>query len=331
MNLLGSSISVLGFFSLSLVLWFGSSSLNNESSGTPKVLEVDSMSYKVELGRQLFYDQLLSRDSSVSCATCHRQELAFTDGHPKSIGIRNQILSRNSPTLTNVLNRPFLLLDGVNPNLEAQIMAPIQAHDEFDFHITLIVTRLKRNPDYVKLAELGFGTEIDHRVVFKSIASFERTLISDDSPYDRYMKGDKKALSKSQKRGKRLFFDKLYCSKCHTGNDLTNDAITNNGLYVNYADSGRMRLTENEKDRALFKVPTLRNIEVTGPYMHDGSLATLEEVIAHYESGGKENKGKGEVIKPFKISSKERIDLINFLKSLTDQTFLTNPSYRLDN
>jgi cytochrome c peroxidase len=328
MNLWVSSISVIGFFSLSLMLWFGGSPLNDGASSTIRIAD-DSLSVKIEMGRQLFYDPILSRDSTVSCATCHRQELAFTDGHPKSIGIRNQVLSRNSPTLTNVLNRPFLLLDGVNPNLEAQIMAPIQAHDEFDFHILLIVDRLKRSPNYVKLAKDGFGTEIDHRVVFSALATFERILISDDSPYDRYSKGQKNALSKSQKRGRKIFFNKLYCSECHNGNDFTNDEITNNGLYVNYADSGRMRLTEQEEDRSLFKVPTLRNIEVTAPYMHDGSVSTLEDVVAHYESGGKLHKGKSNIIQPFKLSSKEKVDLVNFLKSLTDETFLTNPDFAL--
>ena len=157
MNFTGSSAVVVGFFSLALVIWLGKSPLHFGSTGEISTSEVDSsMSYQIELGKLLFYDQVLSRDSTVSCETCHKQELAFTDGHPKSIGIRDQVLTRNSPTLTNVLNRPFLLLDGVNPNLEAQIMAPIQAHDEFDFHITLIVERLKKTKEGSEVLPEGF-------------------------------------------------------------------------------------------------------------------------------------------------------------------------------
>ena len=298
------------------------------ASYTGDSLEIASQ-YQIELGKRLFYDPVLSRDSTISCATCHKQELAFTDGLPKSIGIRNQVVGRNSPTLTNVGNRPYLLLDGVNPSLEAQIAAPIQEHTEFDFHIRLIVERLKRSDMYVELAKNGFNSEITAFVVSKSIANFERALISKDSPYDLFIRGDKNALSKSQLRGKDLFFDKLYCAKCHNGNDFTNDALTNTGLYTHYADSGRMRLTEKEADRAIFKVPTLRNIEVTGPYMHDGSIETLEDVLDHYSSGGKENPAKSPFIQPFSMSNKDKKDIINFLKSLTDERFLSNEEYQV--
>ena len=284
---------------------------------------------QVELGRYLFYEKALSRDSSISCATCHKQELAFTDGLAKSVGIRDQVVSRNAPTLTNVLNRPYLLLDGVNPTLETQSVVPIQEHKEFDFNIHLIVKRLKRNEKYVDLARKGFDSEITAYVYAKSIAEFERTLISNDSPYDKYINGDQQALTESQVRGKTLFFDRLYCAKCHNGNDFTNDALLNNGLYVEYADSGRMRLTEDEEDRAIFRVPTLRNIEVTGPYMHDGSLLTLEAVIEHYAKGGFNHSAKGKEIVPFALTTEEKEDLINFLKSLTDREFLENPDYGL--
>lgn len=283
---------------------------------------------QVELGRYLFYEKALSRDSSISCATCHKQELAFTDGLPKSIGIRGQVVSRNSPTLTNVLNRPYFLLDGVNPSLEAQTVVPIQEHKEFDFNVHLIVNRLKKNETYVDLAREGFNSEITAFVYSRSIAEFERTLVSDNSLYDKYLRGDSLALTPSQIRGKSLFFDRLYCAKCHNGGDFTNDALLNNGLYSKYADSGRMRLTEREIDRAVFKVPTLRNIEVTAPYMHDGSLSSLDDVIEHYAKGGFNHKAKGKEIIPFKISDSEKVDLINFLKSLTDRDFLENPEYR---
>lgn len=301
---------------------------NRSVQSFPELPETqDSIRYDIELGKRLFYDPVLSRDSTISCATCHVQSLAFTDGRPTSVGLRGRIGKRNAPTLTNVGNRPYLLLDGVNPSLEKQIMAPIQEHTEFDFHIALIVERLKRNPDYVQLAKKAYGEEIDHRTVFNSIASFERTLVSNQSPYDRYRRGDEKALSRSQKRGMNLFFNKLYCAECHSGTDFTNDSLTNNGLYVAYADSGRMRLSELEKDRAIFKTPTLRNIELTAPYMHNGSFSSLEAVIDHYSSGGKNHPKKAQIIQPFKLSKREKQDLIQFLYSLTDNEFISNPDY----
>jgi cytochrome c peroxidase len=286
----------------------------------------DSLTAKIELGRYLFYDSILSRDSSISCASCHHQNKAFTDGEVKSIGFRGQIVSRNSPTLINVLNRKMFLLDGVNPSLESQVTVPIQEHKEFDFHILLIAERLKKNKKYVDLSLRGFGTLPNAQVITGSIAAFERTIITDNSPFDRFKNGDRKAISKSARKGAKLFFDKLYCGACHSAGDLTNDSIANNGLYEVYADKGRFRLTEKKSDIAVFKVPTLRNITMTAPYMHDGSISTLEEVLDHYQSGGKSHVNKSELIQPFKLSEKERIDLLNFFTSLTDSTVLTNPN-----
>lgn len=290
--------------------------------------EIDSThNYRIELGKQLFYDPILSRDSTVSCATCHKQELAFTDGLPQAIGIRKRVGTRNSPTLANVKNRPYLLLDGVNPSLESQAGAPIQEHSEFDFNILLIIDRIKRNELYAKLTKLAFDREVNEYTILKSIAEFERTLISDDSPYDRYLNNDKKALSKAQKRGKDLFMNKLYCAECHSGPDLTDDRLTNNGLYENYEDAGRMRLTEKQEDHGVFKVPTLRNIALTAPYMHNGSLATLDDVLDHYMSGGENHDRKGVEIVSFELTVQERSDLLQFFYALTDSTFITNPDY----
>ena len=324
------NLFLAGFAIVGTVLFSNYKSSGVELSSAPLFFE-DSLelSHKaqVELGRLLFYEKALSRDSTISCATCHKQELAFTDGKIKSVGIRDQVVSRNAPTLTNVGNRPYLLLDGVNPSLEAQTIVPIQEHKEFDFNIYLIINRLMNNPRYVDLALKGFGTEITHYVYSRSLAEFERTLISDNSPYDRFVRGDKESLNDSQKRGRDIFFNKLYCSECHSGHDLTTDALVNNGLYEVYADSGRMRLTEKEIDRAVFKVPTLRNIEVTAPYMHDGSIVSLRGVVEHYSSGGYDHPAKGKVIVPFEISEEQKTDLINFLKALTDEEFLTNPNF----
>jgi cytochrome c peroxidase len=183
---------------------------------------------------------------------------------------------------------------------------------------------------YVDWAQKAYGTEITEFVLKNSIASFERELISDNSPYDQFLNGNHSALDNGQKKGMELFFEKLYCAKCHSGPDFTEERLTNNGLYTVYADTGRMRLTEKEVDRAIFKVPTLRNIAVTAPYMHDGSISTLEAVIRHYESGGHPNPGKGSEIVPFELTAEERTNLLRFLEALTDQDFLTNPEFRVE-
>jgi len=285
---------------------------------------------RVELGKRLFYDNIMSRDSSLSCASCHRPELAFTDGLKVGIGKQGQLLGRNSPTLTNVAYNPYFLLDGGVPTLEQQVIVPVQEHKEFDFHFSLIAQRLQKDSVYLALSKKAYNREPDVYVITRSISAFERTLISGNSPYDQFKFHDKKeALSKSEKNGMNLFFsDKLKCAECHGGFNFTDYSMQNNGLYLHYADSGKMRLTRLEEDRAFFKVPTLRNVELTAPYMHDGSFNTLEEVVSHYQTGGKNNPHKSDKIKGFDITQNEKEDLINFLKALTDTTFINNPDHR---
>ena len=291
----------------------------------PYIPEDNSITAKrIELGKKLFFDKMLSRDSTLSCASCHVPKFAFTDRKPKGIGIRNQEVSRNTPTLTNVAYQDKFLLDGLNPSLEAQVNIPIHETKEFDFSVILVSERMKKSSEYMQLSFDAYGEEPSPRVLTKAIATFERTLISGNSAYDKYyFQGDSTALSQSQKRGMHLFKNKLYCSECHSGFNFTNGGLTNNGLYLSYPDSGRMRLFGKEKDRAIFKVPTLRNIAVTYPYMHDGSIEKLEEVIEHYSSGGKNHQNKSTLVKPFVISEYEKADLITILKALTDSTFLS--------
>ncbi|MBL4704353.1 MAG: c-type cytochrome [Flavobacteriales bacterium] len=287
----------------------------------------DSLLAQVELGRFLFYEQLLSRDSSLSCGSCHMQNLAFTDGEKTSIGFKGQRISRNAPTLANAKDRTMLLLDGVNPSLEDQVLVPIAEHKEFDFHVLLIAERLKTIPKYVSLSQKAYHRLPDAYVITHSIAAFERTLISDNSAYDNYLRGDSLSLTASQYRGKDLFFNVLYCSECHTGPNLTNEGLSNNGLYLHYADSGRMRSSEKEIDRAIFRVPTLRNIMLTNPYMHDGGFSTIKDVIHHYSTGGKANPHKSEIIQPFNLTDEQTEDLIQFLHSLTDKSFINNKAF----
>lgn len=279
---------------------------------------------KIELGKKLFFEKLLSRDSSISCASCHKPELAFTDGLKNPKGIKDRLVSRNTPTLTNIAYNKNFLRDGVNPTLEAQALVPIHEKNEFDFHILLAAERLKKEPSYVQLFEKAYGGVPSPSLIVKSIASFERTLISGNSRYDQYIYQNKKySLSSSEIKGLNLF-NKLNCVSCHNGFNFSNGEIVNNGIYENYDDVGKMRVTNQEKDNGCFKVPTLRNIALTAPYMHDGSFETLGDVIDHYSKGGKNNINKHPSISPFVITKSEKENLISFLKTLTDSSFTSS-------
>lgn len=284
-----------------------------------------------QLGKELFFDPIMSNTYSISCASCHLPQYAFSDTTAFSIGENNLRGKQNAPSLANVAYQPYFTRAGGVATLEMQVLVPIQEHDEFNSNIVDLAERLKQIPSYVQQAEKTYGREPDPFVITRAIANFERSLISGNSKFDQYeFQGSSKALNDSELHGKELFFGKkTNCSSCHGGFNFTNYAFENNGLYESYADSGRMRLTRLEKDRALFKVPSLRNIELTGPYMHDGSFKTLEQVVAHYNNGGNTHKNKNSnLIKPLGLTSKERNDLVAFLKTLTDYEFITNKNFR---
>lgn len=285
---------------------------------------------RIALGKRLFYDPILSRDSTISCASCHKQSLAFADSMATSPGVEGRPGVRNSPTLANVAYQKTLLREGGLPNLEMQILVPIQEHNEFDFNILSIMERLEKNPEYVQMAQQAYGRKPDPFVITRSIAAFERTLLSGNSAFDQwYFQGKKRALSPEAQRGFALFnSERLGCNQCHSGFLFTNQAVANNGLYETYADPGRMRLTGLESDRAVFKIPTLRNVALTAPYMHDGSLKTLDAVIDHYQTGGRPHPNKSPLLKPFHLTPAERRDLLAFLTSLTDPSFLQNPDFQ---
>lgn len=284
-----------------------------------------------ELGKQLFYDPILSSDSTISCATCHKPELAFSDDVAFSNGVKERSGTRNSPSLANVAYHPYFTREGGVPTLEMQILVPIQEHNEFDFNIVLITERLLRNKHYVTLSQEAYNRPPDHFVTTRALATFERSLISGNSSYDYFtFQNQPTALTEQEKKGMDLFFsEKTNCSKCHSGFNFTNYDFENNGLYEVYADIGRKRLTNEEKDLALFKIPSLRNVALTSPYMHDGSIKTLEEVIEHYNTGGKTNTQKSNLIKPLQLSQAEKEQLVAFLKSLTDYEFINNKKLKL--
>jgi len=282
-----------------------------------------------ELGKKLFFDAALSIDKSISCASCHKQEFAFGDDINFSNGANDAPGTRNAPSLVNVAYHPYYTREGGLSTLEMQVLVPIQEHNEFNHNIVKIAEELQQNSEYVQMSLEAYGRQPDAFVITRALSNFERTLISGGSEYDSYVQTHNELeYSAKAKKGMELFFsERLACGSCHSGFNFTNYQFENNGLYSDYLDSGRYRFTEMQSDVGRFKVPSLRNIEVTGPYMHDGSLETLEEVIDHYSTGGQSHENKSSLVKGFSLSANEKDELITFLNSLTDHEFLNNPIF----
>ncbi len=278
-----------------------------------------------ELGKMLFFDPVLSRDSSISCASCHKPEFAFADNRSTSPGIENRSGKRNSPSLANVGYFPYLLREGGVPTLEMQVLVPIDEHNEFDFNIVDLSVKLAHNAKYAQLAKEAYNREIDPFVITRAIATFERSLISGTSPYDKFVNGDQNVLNREENSGRMLFFsERTKCTSCHGGMLFTDHSFQNNGLYLNYTDSGRLRLTGEGQDRALFKVPSLRNVGLTAPYMHDGKMESLIAVVNHYNRGGYDHVNKSELVQPLGLSFEEKKALVAFLKTLSDFEFIND-------
>jgi cytochrome c peroxidase len=284
---------------------------------------------RVALGRKLFYEPLLSSDSSVSCGTCHKLDLAFTDGLSISQGVDAALGMRNSPTLANIGYAPRLFHDGGVGDLELQSQSPIFSVSEMNFSIAGFLDRISDDAEYTQMFLEAYGREPDAFGISRSIAVFERTLISSNSRFDQYeYQGDMNALSEQELRGKTLFFsEEMECSNCHQPPLFTNFEYENIGLYLNYADSGRARITHLESDKGKFKVPTLRNVELTAPYMHNGSMQTLEEVVEHFNIGGVGHSNQSTSVKPLQLTQQQKTDLVAFLKTLTDVSFVQNENF----
>ncbi len=276
---------------------------------------------RIELGKRLFFDPILSRDSTISCGSCHHKDLFFTDGLALSVGIDSQLTPRNAPSIINVAYQPYMFWDGGVPTIEQQVLAPISNPLEMDYDVNAVVARLNKHPEYPALFREAYDQEPTVFTLTRAIANYERSLFSGVSLFDEYQYNNKKdALSPSALNGKSIFFGEAgECFHCHNEFNFTDNSFKNNGLYLNYADSGRARITLLSSDVGKFKVPSLRNVAMTAPYMHDGSMSTLEEVVEHYNSGGKPHPNKSGLIKPLSLTVQEKEDLVNFLKSLTDQ------------
>ncbi|MEL6676793.1 MAG: cytochrome c peroxidase [Bacteroidota bacterium] len=284
---------------------------------------------RIDLGRQLFYDPILSRDSTISCASCHHQDKAFTDGRTLSQGIAGKSGVRNVPTLTNVAYHPYFFAEGGSPTLELQTIGPIETEHEMGFNAAELDARVKGHPHYEALAQQAYGREMGIYVITRALAVFERTFISGASAYDQFIQGDTAALGADARAGMALFFsDKTGCGTCHSGHNFTDYRIVNIGLYETYADEGLYRVSGKEQDKGKMKTPTLRNVALTAPYMHDGSLPDLQTVLQHFNTGGKGHVNQDSLIHPLGLTSGEMAQLEAFLHSLTDKAFLQNPFFR---
>jgi cytochrome c peroxidase len=277
---------------------------------------------KAELGRFLYFDKRMSKDETVACATCHSPENAFADGAAVSTGIKGQKGGRSAPT---TLNRAYSLAqfwDGRASTLEEQAKGPIANPIEMGHTHEAVVSRLNMVLGYRKLFEKVFGDpEVTIDRVAQAIATYERTLLSGNSPYDRYRAGQKTAMTASQIRGFDVFVNKAKCDQCHEGINFTSNSYHNLGVGMDKPnpDVGRLEVTKDPKDYGTFKTPTLREIARTAPYMHDGSLKTLEEVVDFYDKGGIKNKNLDEKIFELKLTDQDKKDLVAFMKALNGE------------
>lgn len=287
-------------------------------SGLPK-LKVPSnnklTAARVELGKQLFFDPRLSVDNTVSCASCHNPKHGWSNGERFATGVRGQKGGRSAPTIINAAYFYFQFWDGRAKKLEGQALGPIENPIEMDLPLDKLVPKLKAIAGYRKAFEEAYG-ELSTDTIAKAIASFERTVLSGDAPYDRYVAGDKKALSEAAIRGLEVFNNEGQCSACHPGPAFTDFGFHNIGVGMDQdkPDVGRAAVSKLGGDHGSFKTPTLREIARTAPYMHDGSEKTLEDVVEFYDRGGIHNPAIDEEMRPLKLTKQQKADLVTFLK-----------------
>lgn len=296
--------------------------LDNIPRGLPKVVYPEDNypdEYRIRLGKLLFSEKRLSRTDEVSCASCHKSEFAFADNTPTTKGVEGLNGTRNGISLMNVAFQKRLLREGGVPTLEMQVLVPFQEHNEFDLNIVAAATKLSKDSLYQYLSQLAYSRDLDPFVITRSISAFERTLIGGNSKFDEYL--NKKAkLTTDEERGMVLFFsDSLACASCHSGILFTSQEFANNGLYEKYNDNGRQRLTSQDADNGVFKIPSLRNVAKTAPYMHNGSVGTIDAVLEHYASGGKPHRNKSKLINGFALTNNDKKALIAFLNTLTEK------------
>jgi cytochrome c peroxidase len=291
----------------------------------------------VALGRRLFHDPILSADSTMSCSSCHISSLSFTDGNALSKGIDRKEGRRSAMSLANIgFYKEGLFWDGRVKTLESQALIPIE--DTIELHNSLdnVIEKLKAHPDYPVYFRKAFGidtlSQIDEFLLAKALAQYEKTLISAHSRFDQFREGEA-TFTEDEQAGYNIFFDASSelpdgeCGHCHNAPLMTTNEYLNNGISLantteDFTDRGRGEVTGNRFDNGKFRVPSLRNIELTAPYMHDGRFQTLEEVIEHYNSGGHYGPNTSPLIRPLYLNETHKRQLIAFLNTLTDRKFV---------
>ncbi|MGE5094172.1 MAG: cytochrome-c peroxidase [Betaproteobacteria bacterium] len=288
---------------------------------SPPIPADNSMSpERVELGKMLFFDPRLSGSGWISCATCHNPALGWSDGLPTAIGHGMKTLKRHTPTILNAAYYKRQMWDGRFASLEEQALGPIGSPDEMNMDMAEMVKRLKSVKGYMPLFERAYpGEGISPQTVAKAIASFERTIVSGEAPFDRWVSGDRKALSESARRGFELFRGKADCVACHEGPNFTDDGFHNIGVKPRdgVADPGRFAKVPVKAMKGALKTPSLRDVAYTAPYMHNGAYSTLREVVEMYSRGGDTGDNLDPNIRKLDLTSAEVDDIVEFLKSLS--------------
>jgi len=311
--------TVISFLTAVLIIFIISSFFEKENA---------DIKTKAGLGKKLFSEKILSKDSSVSCASCHIPKYAFADTVAFSIGIEGKLTTRNTPSVLNMKNRPYYFWDGRAASLEEQCLIPLQNPDEMGLPVDEAVKRLNESREYRILFQKIFNQDPNAKNLAAAFAAFEQTLETVDSKFDDWSNNLKK-LTASEERGRELFVgDKAKCFDCHRMEDFTTDEFKNIGLYngKDLNDAGLYNITKKETDLGKFKTPGLRNIAVTAPYMHNGMFKTMEEVVDYYNDPGKFVSNSINIDdalkKPLGLTDKEKKDIVAFLKTLTDKKYL---------
>ena len=269
------------------------------------------------LGERLFFDPILSVDSSISCGSCHKPELGFATNDKVTPGVDGVLGKRNSPSLLNVGFQPYFMREGGVPSLEMQVLVPLGDATEMAHNVVDAVRRLNRNTSYRNEFLTVYGDTASAFLLVRALANFERTLVDFDAPFDHFIQGDATALSNEAIKGGKLFYGKAACVQCHSGVLLTDFGFANNGTaIVDSTDYGRELLTNESGDRYIFKIPSLRKVQITAPYMHDGSVSTLADVVEQYNTGGANHSYTDSRIEPLGLSVSEKAQLVAFLEAL---------------
>ena len=289
-----------------------------------------SQKQKAALGKQLFSEKILSKDSSISCASCHKPQFAFADTVAFSLGINGKLTSRNTPSVLNMKNRPYYFWDGRAVSLQQQALIPLENPNEMDMPVEEAVRRLNKSAVYRKLFYKVFRQKPNKKNLAEAIAAFEKTLETVNSPFDDWS-NNMGTLTVQEERGRQLFIgNKAKCFSCHSMEDFTDDEFRNIGMFngKEFNDSGRYLITKKGADIGKFKTPGLRNVAVTAPYMHNGRFKTLNQVLSFYNNPQmfvEDPENIDSLLrKPLHLSAQEEKDIIAFLHSLTDKTYIRN-------